>query len=349
MSLLQLLFLFIIVILIGVAVGLVAGKWRYSMRIKDDTKLSKSTPPTTDTVYVSKGELRLSLRALKNELETLSANVHQIELRCSEVFIENLVRNILAKNLPDSMDGYFDEKVKNESQKALIRFDEVSKDELLVEVERMAGKILTDNISLLSKEIEKLPQNLTFKEIVKEQVDNYLREKLLDLNKEVESYVVNCCQQFVENNRHQEPVALIPSESSLPEIPDALESSANDIIAKIKTALLEIGIVDESELALINTTTDCCTFVINLMAHGINLNQPVTNYQQVDKVIRELTDGNIALIIPNIGEDITPAEHKVVVQQTVTKGKLNAIVTLIRPGVSCNNVIRCKAEVVQSI
>jgi hypothetical protein len=92
-----------------------------------------------------------------------------------------------------------------------------------------------------------------------------------------------------------------------------------------------------------------CAFVTDVVANCLKLKQPATHYQRLANAIAKLTGGKVALIISNVGDDIRPEEHNVVGQKTVTKGKQNVVVSLIRPGVKCDNVIKRKAEIIQSV
>jgi hypothetical protein len=120
-------------------------------------------------------------------------------------------------------------------------------------------------------------------------------------------------------------------------------------IDKIKAILLSMKSVNESALNTLDTNVDPCTFITNVVANCLKLNQPDTHYQRLTNAIANLTGGKAALIISSVGDDIRPEEHNVVGQQTVTKGKLNVVASLIRPGVKCDNIIKRKAEVIQNV
>jgi len=127
------------------------------------------------------------------------------------------------------------------------------------------------------------------------------------------------------------------------------DSAANEVIDKIKTVLSSMDSVDKAALNRLDVSAEPCIFLNNVVANCLKLNQPVTHYQRLDHAIGELTEGFVALIIPNVGDEFIPAEHNAVAQQTANKGKLNVVATLARPGIKCDNAVLRKAEVVQTV
>jgi len=124
---------------------------------------------------------------------------------------------------------------------------------------------------------------------------------------------------------------------------------SNDVTDKIKILLSSINSIDKVALNTLEVTVEPCLFIVNVISNDIILNFSITDYQRLDEKIQTLTDGFVKLIIPTIGADILHTEHKIVHQQSITKGKLNAVVALIRPGVKCDNIVKRKAEIIQSI
>lgn len=125
--------------------------------------------------------------------------------------------------------------------------------------------------------------------------------------------------------------------------------TGNEVIDNIKSLLLSMKSVDEAALNALDTRVETCSFVTQVVANCLKSNQPATHYQRLDDGIQELTENRVSLIIPNIGDDIRPEEHNAMSTQTATKGKLNTIASLLRPGVKCDHIIRRKAEVIQTI
>ncbi len=135
-----------------------------------------------------------------------------------------------------------------------------------------------------------------------------------------------------------------------PTIPKQLKKPTDNTIIQIKTLLLSNKSVDdEAALNSLNTNVDPCIFITSVVGNCLKLNQPLTHYQRLNGAIKELTNNKISLLIPSVGDNINPKEHNVVGQQTVSKGKLNVVASLIRPGVKCDGVIKRKAEVVQNV
>ncbi|MDM8563690.1 hypothetical protein QUF54_10085, partial [Candidatus Marithioploca araucensis] len=133
------------------------------------------------------------------------------------------------------------------------------------------------------------------------------------------------------------------------EVKQKVRQPHNNVVDKIKTILLSMKSVEEGALKTLDFSVKPCAFVIDVVANCLKLNQPATHYQRLANAIAKLTGGKVALIISSVGDEIRPEEHNVVGQKTVTKGKQNVVVSLIRPGVKCDNVIKRKAEIIQSV
>jgi len=149
-------------------------------------------------------------------------------------------------------------------------------------------------------------------------------------------------QQNMANKVNQEAEV----KESLPPV----SPSVNKVTEQLKNIFVSMkSIDDETGLNALGANIEPCDFVIQVVGNYLKLNQPVTYYERLDQAIQNLTDKKVSLIIPNVGDDVNSAEHNVLSQQTVTKGKLNVVASLARPGVKCDGTIRRKAEVVQNI
>jgi len=127
-------------------------------------------------------------------------------------------------------------------------------------------------------------------------------------------------------------------------------STANEVTEQLKNIFVSMkSIDDEIGLNALGVNVAPCDFVIQVVGNYLKLNQPMAYYERLDKAIQTLTEHKVSLIIPNVGDDVDSAEHNALSQQTVTKGKLNVVASLARPGVKCDDAIRRKAEVVQNI
>jgi len=224
------------------------------------------------------------------------------------------------------------------------------------ELSSIVVKILNEKFSKIASQ---LFQHSEVKNAMKNQIKTYLDGKFeKELNKSIELYAERYWKEFIEKKGGKNPVhsstthskslkvtsqAQGKSRSQLPNV------ATNDVIDKIKAILLSMKSVNESALNTLDTNVDPCTFITNVVANCLKLNQPETHYQRLTNAIADLTGGKAALIISSVGDDIRPEEHNVVGQQTVAKGKLNVVASLIRPGVKCDNIIERKAEVIQNV
>jgi len=229
-------------------------------------------------------------------------------------------------------------------------------------VENQALAVLFNHFGeLLQGNIQQLQNNQDFKNLVVQIV----KEQVVDsLNKEISEFVVEKVKSTLAKHSAQERTT-IDEQTTLP-----LPSSAHQPIqtttqnmgrqpyqtpstkqpnkvVEIKNVLISMNAVDKAEIELLETTTDTCTFVTQVVSQCLELNQPITFYRRLNESIQDFTDGKVSLILPNEGEDTNQEEHKVVSQKTVTKGRTNVIASVIRPGVRCDGTVRRKAEVVQ--
>ncbi|WP_069471699.1 hypothetical protein [Candidatus Marithrix sp. Canyon 246] len=132
--------------------------------------------------------------------------------------------------------------------------------------------------------------------------------------------------------------------------PKPQEKPTDNTITQIKTLLLSNKSVDdEATLNSLYTNVDPCIFITSVVGNCLKLNQPLTHYQRLNDAIKNITNNKVSLLTPNVGDDVNTVEHNVVGQQTVSKGKLNVVANLIRPGVKCDGAIKRKAEVVQNV
>ncbi|KHD08667.1 hypothetical protein PN36_07570 [Candidatus Thiomargarita nelsonii] len=253
--------------------------------------------------------------------------------------------------------------------------DYVLKHDLDKMVENQALAVLSTHFpELLQGNIQQLQNNQDFKnivaQIVKEQVVDSLEEvkkQVVDsLNEKISDFVVKKVESTLAKRPAQErtpiddqPTPSLPS-SDHQEIKTPTQNMGrqtdqtpptkqpNKVVENLKTVLTSMSAVDKAEIEHLETTTDTCTFVTQVVAQCLELNQPITFYQRLNKSIQDLTDKKVSLILPNEGDDINQEEHKVASQQTVTKGRTNVIASVVRPGVRCDGTVKRKAEVVQN-
>ena len=239
------------------------------------------------------------------------------------------------------------------------------------EVSNLVFKILNANFSKITS---KLFQSSEFKDAMESQINAYLHDQFnKDVNRTIKSHAEHYWGEFIEKSQKtQVPSHPLNTCKKQPEVPNnnlivqpqqpswvnkapevsqqsqQTDATVNNMSDKIKTVLLSMKSVDETALMTLDVSVEPCLFVTNVVANCLKLNQPVTHYQRLDSAIKELTDSKVSLIISKVGDDILSEEHHVVAQQTATKGKLNVVASLIRPGVRCDNIIRRKAEVIQN-
>lgn len=298
----------------------------------DDSISSNSFEPpdseiSTDQLELfRKGFLLLEshLEQLKNnvnDLKPLKEKVYQLELRSSDVFLENMIKEAVAKKVADLVKAEVSRFLKQDSfQTEIIRtVNQTIKDTAQAKINRAVNITIKELKNTIEGEITRA-------------VNERLTENSLNLTETSSS----------EQSSVESTVSDIDEVATVP-----LYSTDNKLINQIKAALLEIAVVDEVELNRIETAVNACAFVIKVIQDA--LKQPVIDYQRINNAITKVTDGKLSLIIPTIGEDILPAEHQVVHQQAVTKGKIKAVVALVRPGVKCDNIIQRKAEVIESV
>lgn len=179
-------------------------------------------------------------------------------------------------------------------------------------------------------------------------VKKYLDKNLGNyLNLHLKSYIENQPTPSQPLSDKQNEIQPYTPPTTTPKPP---QKPTDNTITQIKTLLLSNKSVDdEAALNSLNTNVDPCTFITTVVGNCLKLNQPLTHYQRLNDAIKNLTNNKVSLLIPNVGEDVNTVEHNVVSQQTVSKGKLNTVANLIRPGVKCDAVIKRKAEVVQNV
>jgi hypothetical protein len=221
--------------------------------------------------------------------------------------------------------------------------DYVSKEDL--EKIRKEVKKLLDNYL----ELEKLLQqsNDELKTLVKTEVRAYMNEFQNALNTKLKFYVEAYVDKLKTQGESASPTPKHQENHQLVDKTKSQKPKINEEINQIKTNLLSMRSVDEAGLDALDTNVDTCTFVTNVVANCLKLNQPVTHYQRLDSAIQQLTNDKVSLIVSKPNEYIRLEEHHVVGQQAVSKGRTNVVATLIRPGVKCGNVVRRKAEVIQ--
>jgi hypothetical protein len=288
------------------------------------------------------------LKTTVNGLKPLKEKVYQVELRSSDAFIENRINDRLAKTVTELVTAEISRVVKSESFQAEINrvVQQNLSDTIQAEVNRAVQQNLSDTIQAEVNRV--VQQNLS--DTIQAEVSRTVQQSLSDSIAAQISDAVN--QSLTETDKHLTETSFTNSISIDADIDDdvstvPLYSADNQLIDKIKTALLKISAVDEVQLNDIDTAVDAGTFVIHVMTHA--LKHPITNYQRLNETIAKVTDSKLSLIIPTNGDEIRPTEHQVVLQQPVTKGKINVIAGLVRPGIKCDNVIRRKAEVIESI
>jgi len=248
--------------------------------------------------------------------------------------------------------------------------DYVLKHDLNKIVENQALVVLSNHFGqLLQGNIEQLQYNQYFKKlvvrIVKEQVVDSLNKELSEfVDKQIKSTLAKPPAQERTTFDDQTTPSL-PSSDYLPiqttaqnmgiqadqrtqeKQPNQVVEIKPNKVVEIKTVLISMNAVDKAEIEHLETTTDPCTFVTQVVSQCLELNQPITFYRRLNESIQNLTDEKVSLILPNEGDDTNQEEHKVVQQQTVTKGRTNVIASVIRPGVRCDGTVKRKAEVVQ--
>jgi hypothetical protein len=316
--------------------------------------------------YVSREELSTSLKTLRNPL---LERIIEIEKRLG---IDG--QNVKAKPslLKDNTEQNLT--LPHDSQSRGIF---ISQAELAGLVENVVEQYLaTHFFDFFSESLKKLSKEEKFEEVVRQQVLAYLNNQQFKkgLNTTLESYAENhldtYLKQMREDNlvltrRYATPInpqtvkktALYDSETreTLTSAGKPMAESQNvdsetdEVIEKMKMVLSSLDSVDKKALEDLSVCAEPCLFLNHVVADCLKLNQPVTHYQRLDHAIAELTEGKVTLIIPNVGDEFIPAEHNAVAQQTANKGKLNVVATLARPGIKCDNVVRRKAEVVQTV
>jgi hypothetical protein len=224
------------------------------------------------------------------------------------------------------------------------------------ELSSIVAKILNEKFSEIASQ---LFQHSEVKNAMKSQIKTYLDGNFKkELNKSIELYAERYWKEFIEKKGGKNPVHSSTTHSKILKVTSQAQGKSrsqlpnvatNNVIDKIKAILLSMKSVNESALNTLDTNVDPCTFITNVVANCLKLNQPETHYQRLTNAIADLTGGKAALIISSVGDDIRPEEHNVVGQQTVAKGKLNVVASLIRPGVKCDNIIERKAEVIQNV
>jgi hypothetical protein len=263
---------------------------------------------------------------------------------------------------------------------------DVLKDTPIIEKDKAVSQILSspEFRRILSEEIQKFLQEVSspkFRNIFSEEVQKFLQrdmsrgiEEIVKRqmyastlgNKEFMNTLTTKVGSYIEK-RIEEPqhsvAAPTPRATSLggnsrrqkrePEVkesPQPVSPSVNKVTEQLKNIFVSMkSIDDETGLNASGVNVEPCDFVIQVVGNYLKLNQPVAYYERLDQAIQNLTDKKVSLIIPNVGDDVDSAEHNVLSQQTVTKGKLNVVASLARPGVKCDDAIRRKAEVVQNI
>ncbi len=326
------------------------------------------------THYVSKEELSSSLQILRNPLLKRIIGIEKmlgIEANVADMAKE---KQTFLKESVEMQSGLSNEAARKEALPIML-----SKEELAVVVEKAVEQFLaTHFFDLFSHSLKKLSQEDKFEEVVRQQVLAYLNHNQFKngLKMTLESYADNYLNKFIEENAvstmprysthstmgtkkgakttqkmMDEPQARETATAMVKPIPESQQpdSAANEVIDKIKTVLSSMDSVDKAALNRLDVSAEPCIFLNNVVANCLKLNQPVTHYQRLDHAIGELTEGFVALIIPNVGDEFIPAEHNAVAQQTANKGKLNVVATLARPGIKCDNAVLRKAEVVQTV
>jgi len=349
---------------------------------EEQSIISQSTAPVSkllkQTRYVSKEELSSSLQKLRNPLLERIIGIEKmlgIEANMADIAKE---KQTFLKESTEAQSGLPNEPARKEGALPIMLSNYVSKEELAVVVEKAVEQFLANHFFyLFSQSLKKLSQEEKFEEVVRQQVLAYLNNNQFKngLNMTLESYAENYLNKFREENAVSTPrysthstmgnkiSKTTPTVTAEPQpretataaapkpIPESQQpdSATHEVIEKIKTVLSSMDSVDKTALNTLEVTTEPCLFLNNVVANCLKLNQPVTHYQRLDHAIGELTEGKVALIIPNVGDEFIPAEHNAVAQQTASKGKLNVVATLARPGIKCENDVRRKAEVVQTV
>jgi hypothetical protein len=225
-------------------------------------------------------------------------------------------------------------------------------------------RFFNKNLWLFDKNISRLSQNAVFKKVIQAEINasmahlnTYFNEKLNEIVDEkfenlTKQYnrLENIIKQYEENLKKESSTQLEEKHVQVKQVDvNQKVQQSNDVTDKIKILLSSINSVDKVALNTLEVTVEPCLFIVNVISNDIILNFSITDYQRLDEKIQTLTDGFVKLIIPTIGADILHTEHKIVHQQSITKGKLNAVVALIRPGVKCDSIVKRKAEIIQSI
>lgn len=356
----------VIVALIGIAVGLpkILQRLLRSHKTDDDTdELSSEEEPSSSKRFLQFLQRRkTTATSLSKPFSYVSITEFELLKKELEQLRGNLLQN--QKNI-EFLHKKLMELEKNQTTAAPSRDNtddnQVSSD-VSIRAEDFQQALAGTFSDLLHQHVTDLSQHPDFRRIVKTQIGSFFNERFKsELNKQLKFYAQSYWNQLREL-QSKETAAPTPHDKDLlahqaqREIASTsnadtsqkalgADSTANKVIEKLKSVFLSINSVDEDALNMLDTTVDPCTFVTNVVADCLEPNQPITHYQSLDNAIKELTGSKVSLIISNVGDDIRQEKHNVVSQQTVTKGNLNVVASLIRPGVRCDNVIRRKAEV----
>jgi len=221
------------------------------------------------------------------------------------------------------------------------------------ELKKELQQEISNELVTAKKELQKNSYNtqvatpeIDYTQLVEIEVKKYL-------NKNLNTYLKSYLEPYIKNkptsdktlhNKINDIQAYTTTTSKPPQKP------TDNTITQIKTLLLSNKSVDdEAALNSLNTNVDPFMFITSVVGNCLKLNQPLTHYQRLNDAIKNLTNNKVSLLIPSVGDDVNTVEHNVVGQQTVSKGKLNVVASLIRPGVKSDGVIKRKAEVVQNV
>jgi hypothetical protein len=321
------------------------------------TIANRTTKSSND--YVSKTELKQLMKKLANNVQPLENRLTKLEKEFSsanlhikqqlEVMNKKLIElEKQPKTAPSQRGG-------NQVSSTAMMSSYVSKAEFADAVE----KVIRQKLLTQTEKLQNLSKSESVENIVRQQLNLYFGTEQfqrtvadqLEFSTKTNPYLKNQtpalpkkAPQPLQETKPIVNTAAEPTQESQPP-----NTTTNDVIDKIKTVLLSMKSVEEAALNTLDANVEPCTFVANVVANGLEPNQPATHYQRLDRSIQEITDGKVSLIIPNVGEDINQDEHNATSTQTATKGKQNTIASLIRPGVKCDNDIRCRAEVVQTV
>ncbi len=370
----------VIVAVIGREVWLPAEKPPYRLDYEDDDETEEGTKKpgfinqlikqtaatignrtTKPSNYVSKNELK----SLRNELAN-SNNVQPLEKRLTKLEKEFSSVNHHIKQQLEMMNKKLIELEKNPApsnrggnqvSSASMMYSYVSKAEFADAVE----KVIRQKLLAQTEKLQNISKSESVENIVRQQLNLYFGTDQfqrtvadqLEFSTKTNPYLKDKTPAPARPKKAlQAPPETKPTVNTAAEpIQESRPPNAttNDVIDKIKTVLLSMKSVEEAALDTLDANVDPCTFVTNVVANCLKLNQSATHYQRLDRSIQEITGGKVSLIIPNVGEDIRQEEHNAMSTQTATKGELNTIASLLRPGVKCDNDIRHRAEVIQTI